>query len=165
MEAPGFLVLDGFCEKTTYESFLLVRPMGTEATFTVGVIVSGNDEIKEIIGKVILVNYISDGYMTVRPAKVPQKSFRHCRPFDGKGFWGTESVIALTGQLLEKVIRDDGDVSYVIDTIFPMKGHFNFYDNEPGEIGDWLEFEMQMDIHFDEALSVEEWIRLNPDMT
>jgi hypothetical protein len=163
MNVPGFLVLDGYCDEIMPEAFLFVRPMGTDALFTVSAIVADNEEIKEITGKVILVDYISDSYMSVKPAKVAQKSFRHCNPFDGKKFWGSESMIALTGKLLEKVVRDDGDVSYVIDTIFPMVGHFDFYGKEPGKIGDWLEFEMLMEVMFDEVLSVEEWTRLHPD--
>jgi hypothetical protein len=165
MKSPGFLVLDGYCDEIIPESFLFVRPMGTDALFTVSAIVASNKEIKEITGKVILVDYISDGYMSVKPAKVAQKSFRHCSPFDGKGLRASESIIALTGQFLEKVVEGDGHISYIIDTIFPMTGHFDFYDKEPGKKGDWLEFEMQMEVMFNKVLSVEEWTRLNPDRT
>jgi hypothetical protein len=142
MKVPGFLVLDGSYDETIFGGFLFVRPMGTNALFTVSAIVAGDEEINAITGKVILVDYISDGCMSVNPAKVAQKSFRHRDPFDGKGLRGSESPIALTGQFIEKVVRDDGDISYIIDTIFPMAGHFDFYDKEPGEKGDWLEFEM-----------------------
>jgi hypothetical protein len=96
---------------------------------------------------------------------VAQKSFHLCDPLDGKRLRGSESTIVLTGQFLEKVIRDDGDVSYIIDTIFLLKGHFDFYVKEPEKKGEWLELEMQMQVLFDEVLSVEEWIRLNPDQT
>jgi hypothetical protein len=103
--------------------------------------------------------------MSVTPAKSTQKSFRHRYPFGGESLRYSESPIALTGQFLEKVVGIDGDISYVIDTIFPMTGHFDFHGKEPGAIGDWLEFEMQMEVMFDEVISLEEWIRTNPDQT
>jgi hypothetical protein len=163
MKYIGFLVLDGHYDDMTCESFLYVRPMGTDALFTVGAIVAGFNEIESVRTKVILVDYMSAGYLSVKPALTAQKSFRHYNKFSGKHLEESASLITLTGQLTEKLIQEDGSIVYTFDSVFPLQGLFNIDQQKPVKAGDWLELELQLDVLFNESLTINDWAQLNPD--
>ena len=91
------------------------------------------------------------------------KSCQFANPYDGKGFRGSESTLILTGQYVEKRVEDDGYELYVIDTVFPLIFNFSSGEGDLGKIGDWIELELILEVCFDDVLTIEEWIRLNPD--
>jgi hypothetical protein len=164
MEYPGFLVLDGYYDDMACESFLYVRPMGTDTLFTVGAIVAGFNEIESVKTKVILVDYMSAGYLSVKPALTAQKSFRHYNRFSGKHLEESASLVTLTGQLTEKLIQKDGSIVYTIDSVFPLRGLFNIDKQKSVKTGDWLELELQLDVLFNKSLTINDWAQLNPDL-
>jgi hypothetical protein len=164
MKDPGFLVLDGGYEEQTDQTLLYVRPMGTDAYFTVSAITHSQSIVDRIKGKVIIVNYICDNDGTVKPSMTKEKKFHLPNPlFKNKGLGMAESFIQLTGQYIEKLTNDEGRDLFVIDTVFPLTFGFTCGHGEPGKLGDWIELELTLSISFDEVVTIDEWIRFNPD--
>jgi hypothetical protein len=164
MITTGFLVLGGSYEDITSDSFLYVRPTGTDVTFTVRSVLGGDEELDSIIGKVIITNYITESYVSAIISQVEEKTFRLYDPFDGKSCRVSESLIILTAQLTSKIVQDSGGMLYCFDAIFPLALASNFEGKAPGNIGDWLELEITLDVIFDDVLTKDDWLRLNPEL-
>jgi hypothetical protein len=96
---------------------------------------------------------------------VKEKTFRLYDPFDGKTCRVSESLIILTAQLVSKIVEVSGGVLYCFDAIFPLALASNFEGKSPGNIGDWLELEITLRVLFDDVLTNDHWLRLNPELS
>jgi hypothetical protein len=76
----------------------------------------------------------------------------------------SESLIFLTAQLMKKIIEDSGEILYCFDAIFPLPLASNFEGKSPGSIGDWLELEITLRVLFDNVVTKDDWLRLNPKL-
>lgn len=162
MKEPGFFVIDGLYDELLSRAYLYVRPMGVKTCFTVSASIFKQKEFRDLIGKVVIVNFIEDDLASIRPASTQIKSCRFSDPRDGRRLWGSESKLILTGQYIDKIVESDGYEEYVIDTIFLLKFGFTSGEGEFGKIGSWIELEVTLEVFFDDVLTVEEWLSLNP---
>jgi hypothetical protein len=159
----GFFVISGWYYEPAAEAYLFVRPMGTEVCFTVYSTIPNQEQFDSLLGNVIVTDYITDDYSTIKTSSIKERTLRFEDPTDGKRLYRWASIVILTGKYVKKLVdKKDGYETYVIDTVFPFIFNNSYGEVEPAKIGDWIELRLNMNIIYDKVLSLEQWLHLYP---
>jgi hypothetical protein len=159
MKKPGFLVVSGFYDHPMARAYLYVQPMGSDIKFTVGILLGSQAQLNNILGKVIIVDHISDEMTSVAPATQNIKTCQYADPFDDMKFRGSESELIFTGQYIGK---KDGYRYYLIESIFILALTLATSDVKPHRVGEWVAIRTILEVFSDRSINIDEWAYENP---
>jgi hypothetical protein len=143
-------------------AFLYVQPMGSDTKFTVSILLGNQAQLNNLLGKVLIVDHISDEMTSVAPATQNIKTCQYADPFDNIKFLGSESELIFTGQYIGDKVEKDGYRYYLIESIFTLALTLATSGVKPQRAGEWVTIRTMLEVFFDRSITIDEWAHENP---